>query len=213
MVEAALSPRQARITREVSRLDGVARRLEEAARSVRRTMEWLQSLGCTIGIKSMCIVEEAVVYNDVSEGHTVRVSFQVEASWYNNLVRQTDSTPCEGKYGNICDSYRRGENPIAVSPDVVGYPLSKGSRVRLTTSSPRVECKAETRKTFTVMDVMSGCLKKDKDLRTGRCRKPVVNSIDILILCTGEERTDDYCVIEEARANANGRCEFVLTKL
>lgn len=203
----ALSPRQARIQREVNRIEAVIRNLTQ-------TLDWLKGLGCAIGLESMCMVEEPIgVDREVSLGHTVRVSFDVRATWYNNVRSQTDRSPCEGAFGNVCQSFERGENPIAVSRDIALYPLGRRARVRLSTNSARVECKAQNGKVFTVMDTMSDCLRRNRNLRTGRCNKPIENAIDIFIPCDGEDRTDDYCIFSVAQARANGTCNFLLTKL
>lgn len=36
-----------------------------------------------------------------------------EVSAYNSLPGQTDSTPCEGAYGNVCEPYKKGQCVVA----------------------------------------------------------------------------------------------------
>jgi len=197
----ARSPRESRILREVNRI-------EQSIRNLQQTLDWIKSLGCGIGIKSLCPYEPVPETPIVSKGHTLLVKFDVTATRYNPVRAQTDASPCQGWAGDVCMALERGENVIAASQDIAVYPLGRLSKVKLESRSARDECQELENKVYTVMDTMSACLRKNKDLRTGRCNKPVTNAIDILTPCE-----DDECLIGIAKARAMGVCPMTIIKL
>lgn len=56
---------------------------------------------------------------DVGELRTCKDAIQVSVTSYNPLPEQTDATPCEGAGGNVCEAYKQGRKPIALSQDLI----------------------------------------------------------------------------------------------
>lgn len=156
---------------------------------------------CNMGASNYCLLPEPVVEEDVSNGHTKKVTFNVTSTAYTSRKIENDETPCDGAFivegKNVCQLYEEGYNPIAVSQDLTPYPLNAGDKVTLKSSSPREECKMQEGKTFTVADHMNGRYE---------------SKVDIFVKCNGESKDWDYCMRSVATARAYGICTYVLTK-
>lgn len=191
------------------KLDGIIaaadRQMQVALKGIENMIEDTKHELCILGASSFC---PQIQEPEVSKGHTVKVSFDVIVTRYNPVRSQTDENPCEGSFGNVCVAYEEGLNPVAASRDVAVYPLGKGAKIKLTTSDLRPECKAMDGVIYTVMDTLSDCAEKYRDLRTGRCTKEITNQIDIFEPCD-----DADCFLGIAKAHAFGVCHAVLTKL
>ena len=61
------------------------------------------------------VVEEKMVKKEKE----VRESGIIKFTTYNPEVGQTDDSPCQGAWGNVCDLYKEGLNPIALSRDLI----------------------------------------------------------------------------------------------
>lgn len=199
----AQSPRHARIEREIGRLESVIANLE-------RTLGWLKQIACAAGVEKFCPKKETEVFHAVSTGHTKIISFDVKGTFYANRVAETDETPCEGAFGNICNAVEKGVNVIAASRDIAVYPLGRGSKIKLTSLVDKAACIAQENKVFTVMDTLSDCTRANRDLRTGRCipGREITNQVDVLIPCE-----DEGCKEAAQRARIGGICQFRLTKI
>ncbi len=161
---------------------------------------------CSLGKKEFCPVEPIIP--KVSSGNTKLITFDVRVTNYNPRRSQTDASPCEGWAGNVCYAYEQGLNPVAASQDIAVYPLGRKSKIMLKSKSLRNECKALEGKIYTVMDTLSSCLRKNRDLRTGRCNTPITQQIDVFVPCA-----DSDCFNGVAKAVSFGVCQATLVKL
>ena len=164
--------------------------------------------------RDLCLLFQADEYCEkppepVSTGHTKKISFDVRVSFYNAEERQTDHDPRKGAWGHdIVHFLEQGDNPVAASRDIAEHPLGKLAKIKLVPDAPHSECAFLADKTFTVMDKLSDCTQKNRDLRTGRCVKKITNQIDVLIPCMDED-----CFRGRAKANGLGICKATLIKL
>jgi len=205
----------------VVQLQQIAKNIEQRSNefqaTIRILIEQMDQQLCVLGLGKFC-EEEKVEIPTVSQGHTMLIKIgRMAASMYNNERRQTDDSPCFSGGRNICEAYKQGKNPIAISRDVFGYPFRRGDRVMLGSLSKQPECMAYDKKVMTVMDTLAECLEKRRDPRTGRCDPNylIKNQIDIFYPCEKPDGEPDRCIQANAHANVFGfgKCYYDVTKL
>lgn len=88
---------------------------------------------------------------EVGELKYCKRAVKVTVTSYNPLLEQTDASPCHGAGGNVCEAYKQGKKPIALSHDFIAT-LGGGSfRMGDTVELQGGNCTGR----YTVLDTMN----------------------------------------------------------
>lgn len=163
-------------------------RIAVAVRGIQALIDDTKHELCLLGADAYCpVIEEPIP--DLGEA---TISFDVQVSKYNPVTWQTDASPCSGAFGDVCQLYEDGRNPVAVSQDIAIWPLPAGSQIYLESLDKREMCK-QANGVYQVADTMN---------------ERYHNAVDIFVPCK-----DSDCIEGVGKARAFGRCSMRLTKM